>query len=136
MERANRRCEYCLIHEDDTLYGCEVDHIVSEKHGGTTTADNLACACTDCNRNKGSDVGSFVPTPHAGIFCRFFNPRTDKWEDHFALSPFDGAAIVPKTDIGVVTERMFNFNETMRLNERIALALIGRYPTSEARRQL
>ena len=27
-------CEYCLIHEDDTVFGCEVDHIISTKHGG------------------------------------------------------------------------------------------------------
>ena len=31
--RASRRCEYCLIHEEDTFFGCHVDHIVSEKHG-------------------------------------------------------------------------------------------------------
>ena len=43
--RADRRCEYCLIHEDDTFFGCEVDHIVSEKHDGPTVADNLAYAC-------------------------------------------------------------------------------------------
>ena len=28
--RAGRHCEYCLIHEDDTYFGCEVDHVVSE----------------------------------------------------------------------------------------------------------
>ena len=28
--RAGSRCEYCLIHEDDTYFGCEVDHVVSE----------------------------------------------------------------------------------------------------------
>ena len=29
--RAEGLCEYCLIHEDDTFFGCEVDHILSEK---------------------------------------------------------------------------------------------------------
>ena len=73
--RAELLCEYCLIHEDDTFYGCQVDHIISEKHGGLTIADNLAYACTFCNRYKGSDVGSIVlPT---GEFSRFFNPRID-----------------------------------------------------------
>jgi len=43
--RAGQRCEYCLIHEEDTFFGCEVDHVVSRKHGGTTTLDNLAYAC-------------------------------------------------------------------------------------------
>ena len=40
-ERAEYLCEYCLIHEDDTHFGCQVDHIISVKHGGPTTAGNL-----------------------------------------------------------------------------------------------
>ncbi len=58
--RANSLCEYCLIHEEDAFFGCEVDHIISEKHGGQTEADNLAYACAFCNRAKGSDIGSIV----------------------------------------------------------------------------
>ena len=27
--RARRLCEYCLIHEDDTYLGCQVDHIIA-----------------------------------------------------------------------------------------------------------
>jgi coproporphyrinogen III oxidase-like Fe-S oxidoreductase len=27
--RADHLCEYCLIHEQDTFFGCEVDHIIS-----------------------------------------------------------------------------------------------------------
>jgi hypothetical protein len=38
--RAEQLCEYCRIHEDDTFFGCEVDHIISEKHRGLTVADN------------------------------------------------------------------------------------------------
>ena len=45
-EGAGRRCEYCLINEEDTFFGCEVDHVVSTKHGGLTTENNLAYACT------------------------------------------------------------------------------------------
>jgi 5-methylcytosine-specific restriction endonuclease McrA len=44
--RANFFCEYCLVAEQDTFYGCEVDHIISLKHGGSSEADNLAYACT------------------------------------------------------------------------------------------
>ena len=55
IRRALWRCEYCLLHEDDTYFGCEVDHVVSEKHGGQTVAENLAYACLACNRYKGSD---------------------------------------------------------------------------------
>lgn len=37
--RGNLLCEYCLVAEADTFYGCEVDHIVSLKHGGSSEAD-------------------------------------------------------------------------------------------------
>src|SRR5438445_7340424 len=41
-ERADHLCEYCLVHEDDRGFGCQVDHIISEKHGGLTEESNLA----------------------------------------------------------------------------------------------
>lgn len=71
--RADRLCEYCLIHEDDTFFGCEVDHVVSLKHSGPTEAENLAYACPFCNRYKGSDVASL--SPKTGELVRFFNPK-------------------------------------------------------------
>ncbi len=125
--RADRLCEYCLIHEEDTFFGCEVDHIISDKHGGPTTADNLAYACVFCNRAKGSDVGSIVPG--SGAFSRFFNPRTGAWATHFAL---ETARIVPLSDIGQVTTRILSFNSPERLLEREALHAVGRYPSVAA----
>lgn len=123
--RAEHRCEYCLIHEDDTFFGCEVDHIISEKHGGATTADNLALACVTCNRHKGSDIASVNPAD--GTLVRLFNPRTDRWTEHFALSE-DGTVLEAMTPIGVVTSRMLQLNEAERQLERAPLRAIGRYP--------
>jgi hypothetical protein len=92
--RADFICEYCLIAEDESFYGCEVDHVISIKHGGATEADNLAYACLLCNRNKGSDLGSiYWPT---GQLVRFFNPRTDRWSTHFRM---DGETIKALTEI-------------------------------------
>jgi 5-methylcytosine-specific restriction endonuclease McrA len=51
-DRANHLCEYCLIAEADTFYGCEVDHIISLKHGGSSDPDNLAFACALCTEPK------------------------------------------------------------------------------------
>ncbi len=117
-ERAANRCEYCGIHEDDTEFGCEVDHIISEKHMGRTELDNLAFSCFFCNRNKGSDIGSVRSSEDSEII-RFFNPRADVWSEHFA---FDARRhIVPATDIGRVTARIFGFNAENRLLERQAL---------------
>ena len=74
--RAGYVCEYCLIHEDDTFFECEVDHIISVKHGGPTEEKNLAYACLPCNRHKGSDIGSILG--ETGQLVRFFNPRVDR----------------------------------------------------------
>ena len=61
VQRAHFLCECCLIHEEDTFYGCQVDHIISIKHGGLSESENLAYACPFCNRSKGSDIGSIEP---------------------------------------------------------------------------
>jgi hypothetical protein len=125
--RADFLCEYCLIHEDDAVFGCEVDHIISEKHGGPTDAENLAYACTFCHRAKGSDIGSIVL--RTGAFVRFFHPRIDHWAEHFAL---DGIQILAHSDIGEVTARILEFNHSDRLLERQVLQAVSRYPTAAA----
>ena len=125
--RAKSLCEYCLISEEDTYFGCQVDHIISEKHGGSTQESNLAYACSYCNRNKGSDIGSIVWETQQ--FCRFFNPRADQWANHFRLN---GVSIVALTPIGEVTARILDFNHVDRLVERTELAALGQYPSIAA----
>jgi hypothetical protein len=110
-----------LIHKSDTHLGCQVDHVISEKHGGQTEADNLAFSCALCNRAKGTDLGS---TTSAGEFVRFFKPRVDHWEDHFRT---EGSHIEPKTAIGEVTIKILQLNAVERLMERELLLRIGRY---------
>jgi 5-methylcytosine-specific restriction endonuclease McrA len=53
-ERAGFRCEYCLMPEVELFAGCEVDHIISRKHGGLTDSANPALSCERCNRAKGN----------------------------------------------------------------------------------
>ena len=122
-KRAGQRCEYCLIHEDDTFLGCEVDHIISKKHGGGNEPENLAYACLFCNRHKGTDIGSIHP--NTGKLTRFYNPRKDRWGKH---SQLNDVIIEPLTGIGEVTVRLFVFNNSERLLEREALISIGAYP--------
>ena len=124
-------CEYCLIAEEDTFYGCEVDHIISEKHGGPTAGENLAFACACCNAAKGSDVGSI--NWENGGFVRFFNPRTDRWSDHFVLVE---DRIESETPVGTVTTRILGFNSTERLLERLTLQDMKRYPCTAALKRM
>ena len=124
--RADFLCEYCLIADEDTFFGCEVDHIISLKHGGSSELDNLAYACAFCNRHKGSDVGSIL---ESGEFSRFYNPRIDRWAIHFQLL---GSLIQPLTTIGEATARILQFNHSDQILERQALSAVDRYRNKSA----
>jgi len=126
-ERAYHVCEYCLVHEDDTFWGCQVDHILSRKHGGATELGNLAWACACCNNTKGSDIGTLAGQPPQ--LLPLFHPRTDRWMGCFLLA---GIRIDPANVIGEGTVRLLQLNHDNRLRERETLAEIGRYPTIEA----
>jgi 5-methylcytosine-specific restriction endonuclease McrA len=117
-ERASRLCEYCLFPQDVGLFTFEMEHIISEKHGGATIAENLALACSYCNRAKGTDLGSI--DPETSKLVPFFNPRTEKWSEHFELNR---EIIVPLTSVGRVTALILQFNESTRLQERRKLQI-------------
>jgi hypothetical protein len=120
-----------LIAESDVFLGCQINHVISEKHGGPTNAENLAYACVFCNRAKRSDIGSIHW--ETGEFVRFFNPRVDSWADHFSL---DDCRIVPLTTIGEVTARILQFNNAERLLERQELRVFGQFPSASARTRM
>lgn len=127
VERASFICEYCLLHDNESHLGCEVDHIISLKHDGPTELENLAYACLRCNRHKGTDLGSI--NWQTRQLVRFFNPRSDRWSEHFQLNDPE---IVPLTEIGEATVRILGFNSPKRLQERALLIKVGLYPSAEA----
>lgn len=130
-ERADYICEYCLMAEENRSSPYHIDHIISLKHGGSTTEDNLAYSCIYCNLQKGTDLGSI--NWQNGELVRFFNPRRDFWGEHFQI---DETVIQPTTDIGEVTERIFEFNNEYRIIERQILIEVGRYPSEAALRRI
>lgn len=123
QSRARFRCEYCLIHEEDSHFSHQADHIIASKHRGQTREDNLAWACYLCNVRKGSDIASV--DIETGQIARLFNPRTDNWAEHFRV---DAGRIVPLTPIGRVTEYLLQFNQPESVQQRRWLAAAGRYP--------
>lgn len=122
-ERAGGCCEYCLLAEEDAFFPHEADHIIAAKHGGASTLENLALACFDCNRFKGSDIASRDAL--SGELVPLFNPRTQRWNEHFRL---EGGQILPLTSIGRVTTLLLKFNLPQRIEVRTTLARTGRYP--------
>ena len=123
FERASGRCEYCLLSFVDSFFSHEADHIIAEKHGGATTIENLALACFDCNRFKGSDIASL--DSETGALVALFNPRTQEWNENFLLR--DGV-IVALTPCASATVRLLKMNLPERVEVRDALIKRGRYP--------
>jgi hypothetical protein len=126
-ERARECCEYCLIPEAMTWATHTIDHIVAEKHGGATAADNLSVACILCNARKGSDLTSI--DEQTGSIEPLFHPRRDRWTDHFQLVL---GRIEPRTATGRVTIRLLRLNDHERVQERQLLVVVGliREPTA------
>lgn len=123
IERASGHCEYCLIHQDVSIYSHEVDHIIALKHGGQTRADNLALSCLSCNRYKGSDLATIDPINDEIV--PLFNPRRQVWDEHFLLND---AKIEGITQIGQATSRLLKLNAPNRILERQVLINQRRYP--------
>lgn len=122
-ERANGRCEYCLLPMDDGFIPYEIDHIYAEKHGGETTETNLCLSCFECNHYKGSDICFLDPL--TGDIAPLFHPRHGQWVLHFTL---DEAIIRPLTPQGRIAVRLLHLNDEERISERRELIKDGRYP--------
>lgn len=123
VRRADNCCEYCLLDQDDIFFSFEIDHIISEKHGGLTVAENLCLSCPDCNAYKGSDIGSI--DPETSLITRLFDPRTQIWDEHFRLDNF---VIEPLTGNGRVTVKILRLNRIDRVHDRKLYYESGSYP--------
>jgi hypothetical protein len=123
-DRARRCCEYCGMPDGEPVFPHEPDHIIAIKHGGPTTSENLAYACFDCNRAKGSDIASI--DPDTGTLTPLFSPRTQVWIEHFR---YNGPVIEARTAIGRVTIRLLRMNLPVRVAIRESLMRAGHYPT-------
>lgn len=119
-ERAQGCCEYCLLPDLVALVSHEIDHVIAEKHEGRTEAENLALACSICNKHKGSDLASIDPETEEIV--RLYQPRRDRWSEHFSL---EDAEIRGITVIGRVTTRLLHMNQPGRVEERRLLLKLG-----------
>lgn len=123
VDRAQGIREYCLFPETLSSLRLVIDHVIAAKHGGLTESENLANACVFCNSAKGSDIGS-IHWP-SGEFVRLFNPRADRWSQHFRLSR---SRIEGVSAIGIVIAKLLEFNRLKRLQERRLFIKVGMYP--------
>jgi hypothetical protein len=122
-DRAGGYCEYCRMNVSDRLLPFQIDHVIAEKHGGDTEADNLCVACFRCNSFKGSDIASIDPLTKQATFL--FNLRKQAWDLHLRLSD---AFIEPLTPEGRVTAFLLRFNIPIHITQRKVLMQSGHYP--------
>ena len=101
---------------------------MAEKDGGITEEQNLALACSLCNRYKGTNPGSLDPVN--GRLVPFFYPRNDRWSAHFRRVE---GMLLPRSPKGRVTTRVLRLNTPERVAERVLLVAAGRYTTCNDR---
>ncbi len=123
--RAHNRCEYCRIHQRYYTITFHVEHIIARQHRGSDDDANLALACHFCNRHKGPNLTGIDPV--SGQVTRLFNPRTDKWDEHFAIQ---NGLIAGLTDVGRTTVEVLKFNAPERIRLRLLLEPDFFAPTS------
>lgn len=123
--RAGGLCEYWHTVEAWQYVPFSVDHIQPLKLGGSSEPDNLALACSHCNRQKSDKVNAL--DPETGEQVNLFNPRQSTWADHFAWSA-DKLRIIGLTAVGRVTVEALRLNRGRVIRIREADVAIGRHP--------
>lgn len=127
-EQAKNRCGYCLI-EDGLVYASmEIDHIHPKAAGGKDVEENLWLVCPCCNAFKGSRTQGIDPV--TGLTFPFFNPRQQKWAEHFTWAE-DKATIIGFTPYGRTTVQSLRLNFAPNLELRKRFADLGWYPPNE-----
>lgn len=116
-ERAGGCCEYCRLPDRLELTGpFHLEHVVARQHRGTDDLSNLAWACSRCNRHKGTNLSAV--DPYSGKVVRLFNPRQEKWDQHFDIF---GALIRGTSPVGRATVQLLQMNAERRVELRSEL---------------
>jgi hypothetical protein len=97
---ARDRCGYCLSPQRLVMARLEIEHIVPVSHGGTSDESTLWLSCPLCNRAKADRT--HAPDPDSGSLEPLFNPRLQKWSDHFRWVD-GGLRITGTTPVGRAT---------------------------------
>lgn len=122
---ANYLCEYCHASEQWQYVSFTVDHVVPVSLGGINNLDNLALACFHCNRRKTNRLTAI--DPQSGEETSLFNPRQNRWDEHFIWSR-DGRLIIGLTRTGRATATALAFNRDRVIAIRVADLEVGRHP--------
>ena len=126
-ERAGFRCEYCRLPVRGQIATFPIDHLTPRSSGGLTVPANLALACPHCNGHKWAHTSA--PDPASAEVVSLFNPRVDRWEEHFQWSAADPAILEGKTARGRATLLLLQMNHPNMVDIRRLLLVLDLFPT-------
>lgn len=125
FERAARCCEYCSSQVKFCPDPFSVEHIVPRALGGSDDLSNLALSCQGCNNHKFTSLQA--RDPFSGQLVPLYNPRTHRWDEHFAWRD-DYARLIGLTPTGRATVARLQLNREGVVNLREALRHTLRHP--------
>lgn len=125
IERAQERCEYCQCRSDYATETFAIEHVIPVSRGGNDDLRNLALACSSCNGRKYNKLE--VIDPASGEMVPLFNPRLQRWGEHFAWSK-DYTQVIGLTATGRATAAALQMNQQNMINLRKAMFIIGVHP--------
>jgi 5-methylcytosine-specific restriction endonuclease McrA len=124
-QRAGYRCEYCHTPQKITGQTFHLDHVKPRSRGGSTSFENLCLACPRCNQIRQHRTDAVDPLTKRRV--PLFNPRVDKWDDHFAWSA-GYTRILGKTPAGRATAAALRMNGRARMRARRLWLLLDLIP--------
>lgn len=126
---ARHRCGYCLSPQQLVMARLEIEHIIPLANGGSDDESNLWLACPLCNSHKAAKIDAVDPI--SGVRAPLFNPRTQKWHDHFAWAD-DGIRIEELTTTGRATVAALRLSDDPNaLTVRSYWVLAGWHPPDD-----
>jgi hypothetical protein len=79
--------------------------------------------CVFCNLHKGPNIAGLDPTTRE--LTRLYDPRRDRWREHFA---WQGPVLAGLTPIGRTTVRVLAMNDPVMVAAREVLIAEARFP--------
>jgi hypothetical protein len=127
-QRANHLCEYCHTFELWQSVPFTIDHVIPLSLGGSNNIENLALACFTCNRKKSNQTE--ITNPETGEVIPLFNPRLDKWSDHFVWAE-NRLMMLGISKVGQATIETLELNRERIIRIRSADLTIDRHPPKD-----
>jgi hypothetical protein len=122
---AKYRCGYCLTAKLVSGAQMHIEHIIPTSKGGTSDESNLWLSCAWCNSYKGVQISA--SDPETGQVVPLFNPRAERWHEHFRWSE-GGVVIIGLTPTGRATVIALQLNNEHIVPSRRLWAQAGWHP--------